>query len=118
MSLERTRCHGITSLLVRFLLLPMTSERRCSTTHRATSGLEAFCQTCPIPEAVTILLEGLGFSLSFQMDAIHYPAYTRLPSLPAQYHYTDAHGTQVIYLAGKDTPLDGERLLRHSSRFW
>jgi hypothetical protein len=96
----------------------MTSERRCSTTHRATSGLDAFCQTCPAPEAVTTLLEGLGLSLSFQMDAIRYPAYTRLPDLPAQYHYTDEHGTEVIYLAGKDTPLDGERFPRHVSRFW
>jgi hypothetical protein len=96
----------------------MTSERRCSTTHREASGLDAFCQTCPAPEAVTTLLEGLGFHLSFQMDAIDYPAYTQLPSLPAQYHYTDAHGTQVIYLAGRDAPLDGERFPRRASRFW
>ena len=96
----------------------MTSERRCSTTHRATSGLDAFCQTCPAPEAVTTLLEGLGLFLSFQMDAIRYPAYTRLPDLPAQYHYTDEHGTQVIYLYGRDTDPDGLRLPVHASRFW
>jgi hypothetical protein len=64
------------------------------------------------------LLEGLGFSLSFQMDAIRYPAYTQLPDLPAQYHYTDVYGTQVIYLVGRDAPLDGERFPRHASRFW
>ncbi len=96
----------------------MTSERRCSTTHRETSGLDAFCQTCPAPEAVTILLEGLGFRLSFRMDAIRYPAYTQLPDLPAQYHYTDEHGTKVIYLYGRDTDPDGLPLPEHASRFW
>jgi hypothetical protein len=96
----------------------MTSERRCYTTHRESSGLDAFCQTCPTAEAVTTLLEGLGFSLSFQMDAMRYPAYTQLPDLPAQYHYSDEYGTQVIYMVGRDTPLDGERFPRHASRFW
>jgi hypothetical protein len=95
----------------------MTNERRCSTTHRAISGLDAFCQTCPPPQDVTTLLEGLGFHLSFQMDAICYPAYTLMPDLPAQYHFRDEHGTEVIYLAGRDAPLDGERFPRHASRF-
>jgi hypothetical protein len=79
----------------------MTSERRCYTTHRESSGLDAFCQTCPTAEAVTTLLEGLGFSLSFQMDAMRYPAYTQLPDLPAQYHYSDEY---VMYHQ-KSTPL-------------
>src|SRR5260370_36541819 len=47
-------------------------------------GVEAFCVTCPGPEELTSLLQGFGFHLTFQMEAIMYPAYTRLPPLPAQ----------------------------------
>ncbi len=47
-------------------------------------GAEAFCVTCPGPEELTSLLQGFGFHLTFQMEAIMYPAYTRLPPLPAQ----------------------------------
>jgi hypothetical protein len=41
-----------------------------------------------------------------------------LPALPAQYHYRDAHGTEVLYLVGRDTPLEGEVFPGHASRFW
>jgi hypothetical protein len=41
------------------------------------------------------------------------------PPLPAQYHYKDdGHGTEVIYLAGRDVPLEGESFPPHASRFW
>ena len=82
--------------------------------------LEAFCTTCPPVEEVSALLANLGFTLSFQMqeqDDLH--TLVHLPALPAQYHYKDAHGTEVIYLAGRDTPLeDGEVFPFHASRFW
>jgi hypothetical protein len=83
----------------------------------AAPALTAFCATCPAPEAVTTFLHGLGFRLDFQLEAVHYAAYQQLPDLPAQYHY-QAQGIEVIFLAGQDTPLDGERLPRHASRFW
>jgi hypothetical protein len=42
------------------------------------------------------------------MEAVRYPAYTPTPDLPAQYHYKDEqHGTEVIYLAGRDSGLEG-----------
>src|SRR5436190_7799573 len=77
----------------------------------------AFCAICPAPEAVTAFLLGLGLRLTFQLGAVHYAAYLQLPDLPAQYHY-QAKGGEVMYLAGEDTPLDGECLPRHASRFW
>jgi hypothetical protein len=82
--------------------------------------LEAFCTTCPPAEEVSALLATLGFTLSFQMqeqDDLH--TLVHLPALPAQYHYKkDACGTEVIYLAGRDTPLEGEVFPFHASRFW
>ncbi len=78
--------------------------------------LEAFCTTCPPAEEVSALLATLGFTLSFQMQEQH--ALMHLPALPAQYHYRDACGTEVIYLAGRDTPLEGEVFPFHASRFW
>ena len=44
----------------------------------------------------------------------------QVPALPAQYHYKkDGCGTEVIYLAGRDTPLEeGEVFPLHASRFW
>ena len=78
----------------------------------------AFCALCPAQEEVTRTLQGCGFCLTFQMDAVISPAYTQLPALPAQYHYRDPYGTEIIYLAGRDTPLDGERFPAHASRFW
>jgi hypothetical protein len=78
--------------------------------------LEAFCTTCPPVEEVSALLATLGFTLSFQMQ--EQDALVHLPALPAQYHYKDAYGTEVIYLAGHDTPLEGEHFPLHASRFW
>jgi hypothetical protein len=80
--------------------------------------LEAFCTTCPPAEEVSALLATLGFTLAFHMDAVQSPC-AEVPTLPAQYHYKkDACGTEVIYLAGRDTPLDGEVFPFHGSRFW
>jgi len=98
-------------------------KRRSVDTAYATSttcdpGAEAFCVTCPEPEKLTSLLQGFGFHLTFQMEAIMYPAYTQLPPLPAQYHYRDEYGTEVIYLSGRDTDPDGLLLPAHASRLW
>jgi hypothetical protein len=79
--------------------------------------LEAFCSTCPAAQEVTALLTRLGFRLEFQMDEQRSHT-SQLPPLPAQYHYKDAAGTEVIYLAGRDTPLEGEAFPFHASRFW
>jgi hypothetical protein len=79
--------------------------------------LEAFCATCPPVEQVSALLATLGFTLTFHMDAVQSPC-AEVPALPAQYHYKDASGTEVIYLAGCDTPLEGEVFPFHASRFW
>ena len=86
-------------------------------TKTAVQALTAFCDTRPAPEAVTALLQELGLRLTFHMEAVHYAAYQQLPDLPAQYHY-QAKGTEVIYLAGEDSPLDDECLPRQASRFW
>jgi hypothetical protein len=87
-------------------------------THQSTTDeREAFCATCPPVADVTALLATLGFRLDFQMDA--QPSHTSpLSPLPAQYHYKDACGTEVIYLAGRDMALDGKSLPPHASRFW
>jgi hypothetical protein len=84
----------------------------------AIGELTAFCPTCLPPEGVTFLLQSLGFRLDFQMGAVIYPAYTQTPGLPAQYHYREKYGTEIIYLAGRDVALNGERFPRHASRFW
>jgi len=86
-------------------------------TKIATHALTAFCAICPAPETVTAFLHGLGLRLDFHLEAIHYAAYEHLPDLPAQYHY-HSRGIEVIYLAGPDSPLDGERFPGHASRFW
>jgi hypothetical protein len=83
-----------------------------------THALTAFCSICPNPEEVTTILSGLGFRLIFQMDAILYPASSEAPDLPAQYHFADQHGTEVIYLAGTDAAMDGESFPKHQSRWW
>ena len=74
--------------------------------------------TCPHPEEVTTVLQSLDLRLTFQMDAIIYPAYAQTADLPAQYHYRHSDGTEVIYLAGQDTPTDGVRFPPHASRWW
>jgi hypothetical protein len=82
--------------------------------------LEAFCPTCPAAQDVTAMLARLGFRLEFQMDEQRDHS-GQLPPLPAQYHYKDdAHSTEVIYLAGRDFPMneDGHTLPPHASRFW
>ena len=81
--------------------------------------IEAFCAICPPPQDVTALLAKLGFSLAFHMNAQDdLKRLVHLPALPPQYHYKHASGTEVLYLAGCDTPLDGERFPHHASRFW
>src|SRR5215831_1370699 len=89
-----------------------------ASTKSAAHALTAFCTTWPAPEAVTAFLQELGLRLDFHLEAVHYPAYQQLPDLPAQYHYRSPHGDEVLYLAGQDSPLDGERFPRHASRFW
>jgi len=81
--------------------------------------LEAFCPFCPTPEEVTTILERLGLRLDFQLDAFLPPTYSGLAQLPAQFHFEDASGMSIIYLAGEDSATeDGERLPPHKSRFW
>ncbi len=87
-------------------------------TKTAAQALTAFCATCPAPEVVAPFLQGLGLHLDFQLEAVHYAAYQQLPGLPAQYHFRSPQGDEVLYLAGQDSPLDGERFPRHASRFW
>ena len=89
-----------------------------ASTTAVAQALTAFCTTCPAPEAVTAFLQELGLRLDFHLEAVHYPAYEHLPALPAQYHYRSPGGDEVLYLAGQDSPLDGERFPRHASRFW
>jgi hypothetical protein len=82
--------------------------------------LNAFCSTCPAAQEVTTLLATLGFRLEFHMDEQRDHTY-QLPPLPAQYHYKDdAHGTELIYLAGRDFPMNENSapLSPHASRFW
>jgi hypothetical protein len=81
-------------------------------------ALEAFCTTCPSDEEVTRLLQVLGFELTFHMDIDASPEYEQIPPLPAQFHFQDKHGNEVIFLAGRDADLDGVRLPEHASRFW
>lgn len=82
------------------------------------SALAAFCATCPPPPEVVEALAGLGFTLTFSMEGQHSPAYSRTPPIPAQFHFRDEHGTEVIYLAGKDAGEGRARLPSHASRFW
>ena len=85
--------------------------------HMQAHDLEAFCATCPSAEEVTHLLQAKGFTLAFHMDAVP-SACAQVPQLPAQYHYRDQRGNEVIYLAGPDTDPDGVPLPKHASRFW
>ncbi len=81
--------------------------------------LHGFCATCLPAEDVTALLAKLGFRLAFQMAAQDdLKSVVHVPALPAQFHYKDAFGTEVLYLAGTDTPLEDEDYPRHASRFW
>lgn len=81
--------------------------------------LEAFCALCPPGEEVTEDLRESGFRLTLHLSERVYAPSTSLLVSPAQYHYSDAHGTEVIYLAGPDcAEAEGQRLPRHASRFW
>ncbi len=86
-----------------------------------TEELAAFCAVQPTSEEVSALLAKLGFHLTFEM-AEQRSDRLLLPPLPAQYHYEDKAGTEVIYLAGRDYPLyeeDGAHDYPvHASRFW
>ena len=79
--------------------------------------LEAFCATCPSVEEVTSVLQAIGFALIFHMDTVA-SGCAEVPLLPAQYHYRDQLGNELIYLAGSDTDPDGAQLPKHASRFW
>ena len=84
---------------------------------RSTTELTAFCATCPSADEVIAVLAPLGFTLVFAMPADDEQAYLHLAPLPAQFHYRDQHGTEVLYLAGVDR--EEERPApRHASRFW
>jgi hypothetical protein len=87
-------------------------------THTKVSALEAFCATCPSAQEVTSVLQALGFALTFHMDVDASPEYEQVPPLPAQFHFQDMHGNEVIFLAGRDADLDGVGLPEHLSRFW
>ena len=79
--------------------------------------LAAFCTTCPSAEEITNVLQTVGFALTFHMDAVA-SGCAEVPLLPAQYHYRDQRGNEVIYLSGPDTDPDGAQLPEHASRFW
>lgn len=83
--------------------------------------LEAFCLECPPHNEVTALLADLGFHLVFSMPRKKYGKRSgqTIPDLPAQYHYQDQHGTEIIFLAGKDSnEQDKPHLPQHNSRWW
>jgi hypothetical protein len=89
------------------------------TKHRPPDELEAFCHSCPEPEVVIAFLAQLGLRLDFQLEAFSPPVYSELSELPAQFHFADASGMSLIYLAGEDGAMEnGERLPAHKSRFW
>ncbi len=79
-------------------------------------ALEAFCSSCPDPNEVAAVLQGFGFQLTFSMKAA--VRRTTTVSIPAQYHFDDPDGTEILYLAGRDVGDEKTRLPRHESRFW
>ncbi|HLG77544.1 MAG TPA: hypothetical protein VKX46_14095 [Ktedonobacteraceae bacterium] len=80
--------------------------------------LEAFCPLCPPPDEVTAVLHTHGFRLTLSMEPSNGPR-RAVPLLPAHYHFRDETGTEVIFLAGKDTPEDAmARFPIHASRWW
>jgi len=82
-----------------------------------TTDLTAFCATCPAAEEVTEVLTPLGFALVYQMESDEDQAYLHLAPLPAQFHYRDNQGAEVIYLAGVDQE-DEQPAPPHATRFW
>ena len=88
-----------------------------TTPSTAIQELEAFCSGCPEPGEVTTFLGTLGFTLSFTMGVV--PAHDRnVAPLPAQFHFERDDGLCIVYLAGVDTPTNGEHFPAHQSRFW
>jgi hypothetical protein len=81
------------------------------------TNLTGYCATCPSPDEVTAVLVQLGFTLIFQLEADDDQAYLHLAPLPAQFHYRDHHGMEVIYLAGVDQD-EEQPAPPHASRFW
>ncbi len=79
-------------------------------------ALESFSTGRPPAEEVTRFLMMHGFHLELELA----PTRPRLqtPAMPAQYHYRDSHETDVIYLAGYDTPEKGQHFPPHASRWW
>ena len=84
--------------------------------HHDTLELTAFGATCPRIEDVTGILADLGLGLVFQLRAFR--ATSNAPALAAQYHFQGGKGAEVLYLAGQDTAMDGERFPAHASRWW
>jgi hypothetical protein len=84
--------------------------------HLQVCNLEAFCTICPTLQEVTSVLQEIGFSLVFRMEAVA-SACAGVPPLPAQYHYRKGN-SEVIFLSGHDVDLDGIQLPAHASRFW
>src|SRR5947209_18482926 len=80
-----------------------------------TTDLTAFCATCPAAEEVTEVLTPLGFALVYQMESDEDQAYLHLAPLPAQFHYRDNQGAEVIYLAGVDQE-DAQPAPPHATR--
>jgi hypothetical protein len=81
------------------------------------TDLTGYCATCPSPDEVTAVLVQLGFTPIFQLEADDDQAYLHLAPLPAQFHYRDHNGTEVIYLAGVDQD-EEQPTPPHASRFW
>ena len=100
----------------------MRSTRTISTANACTTvpPCQSFCQSCPSPGQLTEHLARLGFILTLTLKARRYPSTNKCQPIvqPAQYHYSDGEGTEVIYLAGPDTAEDKEALPRHASRWW
>jgi hypothetical protein len=82
---------------------------------KLTHELESFGATCPDTGEVEQFMQEHGFTLTFSLPP--QPGYGHnVPDLPAQYHYEDRYGTQVVYLAGHDHEVDGIQLPPHASR--
>lgn len=81
------------------------------------TDVTAFCATCLSADEVNSMLASLGFTLIFQMKADDEQAYLHLAPLPAQFHFRDHHGTEVIYLAGVDQD-EEQPAPSHAARFW
>jgi hypothetical protein len=79
-------------------------------------GWTAYVQMRLVSSQVSTLLEREGFRLSFSLPACR----RRWGWLPAQYHYADAAGTEVIWLSGQDPEAREQdpTAPEHRSRFW